>query len=214
MRAFLVAITSLMILAGCASGGKLPPQQVDVTLIKVERLGSDAFYREIQDVDLINKIITVVNSKQAGWREVSGNDDNGNLVLKFYKKERFVGNFYIGRDAFGRDYGTPYSLDATEQEISEFEAMLDMQLVQKTSDQRCTGALTRKLRGIVGQGESSLKQISVAEFNDVLAKVASVCNSNIDGVDYSLHFLNDSKDSFYIERIINSQQRKFYGPYL
>lgn len=124
MRLIYMFFVSLVLVA-CAATKQLPPQQSGVTKIVITMSAEDSEAQQkteqtIEDADKIDEIISYVNTRIEGWEEPFMDSLDGQVSLSFYRNNRFVGNFYVGEDFFGRDYGQSWRQDATDEEINAF----------------------------------------------------------------------------------------------
>jgi hypothetical protein len=116
-------IIFLIALFGCADKKTLPPQEL-VDIIRVEQNHPENELVVITDKEKIQAVVDFINKKKSGWSVPWYGSPVGQVYLELYKNEKFVGNFYVGPNFFGRDLGNFWSQPASKNEIAELGSIL------------------------------------------------------------------------------------------
>jgi hypothetical protein len=129
MRRGWLTLMTVLLLAGCRSGEKLPAQQPAdhvkiTTLAGLPRLQQ----REINDKERIAALVAFVNSLPDGWGVPWYGPRVGKVYFEFEKGHRGIGRFFVGPDFFGRDVGKPYTQSAGRKAIEEVGRIADVDL--------------------------------------------------------------------------------------
>lgn len=74
---------------------------------------------EIRDQARIDKLQLFINALPPKWSVPWSGPPVGKISISFYEKEKFVGNFDVGPDFFGRNGSDFWSQSASKQQIQE-----------------------------------------------------------------------------------------------
>lgn len=214
MKTLFLGILTLVITA-CASLETLPPQQTDVTQIKVFSQASQSQPVEvIADPDKINQIIAFINDRSAGWKTPFSDKIDGEFTLYFYRDERFVGNFYVGDDYFGRDYGTPWLRNAEPKELTTFINLLDVEAdLDAILDTRCSQRTLAAVNRLVTTAKLVANVIKESTFNELKASYPNWCTTTIGNIDYKVYESTVAKNRIIVERMKAQETLGYYGPF-
>ncbi len=119
----------LLFLSGC-SGNVTLPEQSRADQIRVERNFPQEKLAEILDQKKIGEIIAFINSNREGWGVPWYGPPVGQIYLRFYKEQKYNGNFYVGANFFGRDTNNFFSKSASNTEIQKLSDLLDIDLLR------------------------------------------------------------------------------------
>ena len=124
----ILTILILLLVAGCASKESLPPQGM-ADEIRIEQTHPSTELLILRNKEKIEGVIAFVNIKKDGWSVPWYGPPVGQIYLNMYKNEKFVGNFYVGPNFFGRDYGNFLSQPASKEEIKKLGKLLGFDLL-------------------------------------------------------------------------------------
>jgi len=123
-----LAVFIMFVVAGCVSKESLPPQEI-VDEIRIEQTYPNTELLILSSKEKVEGVIAFINTKKNGWSVPWYGAAVGQIYLNLYKSEKFVGNFYVGADFFGRDYGNFWSQSASEEEIKKLGMLLGLDLL-------------------------------------------------------------------------------------
>ena len=121
-------ILIISIVSGCVGIETLPPQG-DADEIRIEINQPKETLLIIKDEETVNRIVAFINTKLEGWSSSLTGPPVGQVYFLLYKEEKFVGNFYIGKYFFGRDYDSFWSQPATTKEIEKLGNIVGIDLL-------------------------------------------------------------------------------------
>lgn len=212
----LIALVTLSLLAvGCSTLEVLPPQQDDVNriVVKVKQTDIEDNTIELVEPGQISETVAFINARTEGWRAPFSDQLEGVYELAFYRESRFVGNFYVGDDFFGRDYGTPWLRDATQQEIQAFITILNLDINLPEQSVRCAQSQLSSLNKLIMSGSMSDKTISEIAFAEISPSYPNWCDTKVNDVSYRIYQSNVSKQRFLIEILNGEDEPQRFGPF-
>ena len=205
-----LSLLTVSILCGCATPEMLPAQSSEVTSIRVLNSEDKSLIKAIQDPQRIEQIVNFINTLDNAWQEASFGEPNDLVEVRLLKDGKFVGNFRVGDDFFGRDHRVNWLQSATDDHLSNFSKLLgvDFQLIQaiipcdydvkEAVSKKLTGAgLTRKLNSDMSQ---SFKKDST-----------SWCQLTSGDVTYRVHHIKEPNSQVYVEQL--GEAVMFFGPF-
>jgi hypothetical protein len=211
----LLFVTIVMCLVSCASKEQLPPQQKDVTTISVEVKATDEHEgseRIISDEEKIAEIISFINARSEGWKEPFSDSLEGDVYLAFYRDARFVGNYYVGNDFFGRDYGSPWVQDATQLEVSKFLTIVGADLTKINVSDRCSAAELSTLNQLIMANRLAKFSLENNAFKELSLHYPNWCETENGGAKYKIYTAGQSRNKLIIEKVEDGDKRSYFGP--
>lgn len=215
MRILLCMLISLMISA-CASKEQLPPQQKNVNLIKVMLTDEAAGQTEpmlISTPDEIEQIISFINSRSKGWKQPFSDKIEGDVYLTFFRDERFVGNFYVGDDYFGRDYGSPWVQDASQLDVIKFLKIVGVEIDDVDISGRCSPAQMKTLNQLVMGQKLAANTISNKAFVELKSHYPNWCETVSSRQTFKLYTSDTARNKIIVEQLVEGKDNRYFGPF-
>lgn len=215
MRILLCILISVMVIA-CAGKEQLPPQQKDVNLIKVMLTGEGNSQNEpmlISTPAQIEQIISFINSHSKGWKQPFSDTIEGDVYLTLYRDERFVGNFYVGDDFFGRDYGSPWVQDASQLEVTKFLAIVGIETNNLNISGRCSPAQMKTLNQLVMGQKLVSNTISKKAFVEFKSHYPNWCETQVSQQTYKIYTSDTSRNKIIVEQVKEDKDNGYFGPF-
>ena len=133
-----IVTLSLFIIAACSDGSlgsdgvidQILPPIGEADRIEIRRHGKLDPSLQIRESSTIEELRGFINSYAAGWGVPFTGPPVGQLYFDFYSQDKFVGNFYVGRQFFGRDHGNFFSRTATDVEIEKLDSIVGFTVLE------------------------------------------------------------------------------------
>ncbi len=122
------AVIFILLLPGCAGKQTLSILEM-VDEIQIEQVYPKQELLILNDKEKIKDIIAFLNSEKHGWSGPWYSAPVGQVYLNLYKGKKYIGNFYVGLNFFGRDNGALLSHAVSDEVISQLGALLGLDLL-------------------------------------------------------------------------------------
>jgi len=130
MKKIHLVVLFCLLLAGCTTYEKLPAQrQADLVTITTLPGFPELPRKEIRGADQIAALVSFVNSLPNRWNVPWAGPPVGQVNFEFYSHGKFVGNFYVGPNFFGRDAGNFWSQSTDRTKIVELGKIVELDLL-------------------------------------------------------------------------------------
>jgi hypothetical protein len=117
------------VLCGCGLSTRLPEQKpADIVRITTMAGYPGLSRRDIRQKERIDALVAFVNSLPNRWGIPWYGPPVGRVYFEFISAKKGVGNFYVGRDFFGRDTDRHYSQDTSRARIEALGRIVDIDL--------------------------------------------------------------------------------------
>jgi hypothetical protein len=123
---FTIVLLSMIVACSLSEDShELKPQgEADSIRLRV-RFGTELPKQEITDEIQISRLTHFINALPDKWSVPWYGPPVGTIYFDFYHSGRFIGNFYVGPDFFGRDAGNNFcSQPATSQQLDVLSAIV------------------------------------------------------------------------------------------
>jgi hypothetical protein len=137
MRIFF-ALLALGLFSGCAMlfGEKLPPLPAG-DQIKIEgENGRVLPVLEIKDPAKQTALVAFVNALPSKWSVPWYGPPVGQIYFKFFRDGKFVGNFYVGPNFFGRDGSNFWSQSASKRQMDQLSEIVGFDVWTSVHEKR------------------------------------------------------------------------------
>lgn len=198
------------ILAACGTTQKLPPQTSSVDTIAIMNGSDNSLLKEIKEPGQIERVVGYINALDNDWGKPFFADPTKLLELKLIQDGKFVGNFLVGEDYFGRAHRLNWVQSADEMVIKQFGYILGIDVEKAQIITPCTMETKQILSALVNNGE--LVNYSLEErAEDLLAEAkAKWCQMKLNDQYYRLHYTDELLGGEIIERL--GEGSTYFGP--
>jgi hypothetical protein len=130
MKKFPSMLCALTLLLGTTVGqAKTLQPQPEADTVRIRKsYGSQLPVETIKESARITRFVAFVNSLPPKWRVPWYGAPVGKVYFEFYRDGKFVGNFYVGPNFFGRDGGGFWSQKAARRRFDELSSIVGFDL--------------------------------------------------------------------------------------
>jgi hypothetical protein len=128
----------VLLASACGNAATTLPAVATPDVIRIERNHPKQLLGELKDQEKVRAVVSFINARTSGWSVPWYGPPVGQVYLNLVKDEKVIGNFYVGPWFFGRDHGNFWSQRATEKEVADLEALVNVPLLEiiKSAERR------------------------------------------------------------------------------